>query len=61
MKTSTIHQLLELVAMFVNNYQPWREKRDEILNEASDEEKISLQEFAAWFGPEQKAGEGLGE
>lgn len=46
-----VHQILDLVTDLVNNPSTptWRETRDLILEECSEDQKTALYEFAAWF------------
>lgn len=50
MDTQKIEKLLELIGEIVNAEKgSWNEKRDLVLNEASQEDKTNLLEFAGWF------------
>jgi hypothetical protein len=45
-----VQQLLETIYDLVHSPgADWRSKRDDILNEASEDEKTALLEFCAWF------------
>jgi len=46
---SDISRLLFFIDKIVSSNGSFREKRDAILAEASDDEKTSLFEFASWF------------
>jgi len=42
--------LIELIADLVDSTgRTWKEKRDDVLAHASDDEKVALGEFASWF------------
>jgi hypothetical protein len=51
MNQKKIERLLGLISDFVQETdgQSWRDKKDAILAEASDEDKTNLTEFCAWF------------
>ncbi len=50
MEASKIRKLLELVYELVKEPgATWREKRERVLEEASEQEETQLFEFAAWF------------
>jgi hypothetical protein len=44
-----IETLLSLIDTIVNAEGTWKEKRDKIMDEASDNDKSNLAEFAGWF------------
>jgi len=44
-----IQTLLDLIEKLTNQGKPWKEKRDSVLAEASDDQKTALEEFAGWF------------
>ena len=47
-----IKALLDLITEVVDEEgQSWQEKRDAILEAASEAEKVALDEFSAWFDP----------
>lgn len=47
---SHIEKLLELIDEFVNwEEKNWKDKRDAVLKNISDEDKASLEEFCSWF------------
>lgn len=54
MDKAKIEKLLELIGEAVNStggqHDPgWKEKRDRVLAEASDDDRTNLHEFAGWF------------
>lgn len=49
MKVTTIRTLLDAIDDIIGEEISWRQKREEILAEASDADKINLEEFSAWF------------
>jgi hypothetical protein len=49
MDKRNIHALLLALANVVPGDGPWQEKRDAVLAEADESDKINLEEFASWF------------
>ncbi len=52
MQTKKIVLLLKLINEIVNEGDPWREKANSIMDQANDDDKVSLNEFAGWFEEE---------
>lgn len=44
-----VEKLLELIGKAVNNNGTWHDKRDAVLAEATDGDKVNLSEFCGWF------------
>ena len=49
MNTTDKRILLALIERLVNGNKSWREKRADLLAEATVEERTALEEFASWF------------
>jgi hypothetical protein len=48
-----IGTLLTTLGEIVNSDSPWKEKRDAILKECTDNDRTNLAEFSAWFPDEE--------
>lgn len=49
MTTSEIQKLLEYITIVVNGNGSYAEKREKILDNATDDDKTALFEFVSWF------------
>ena len=49
MTEANLRELLNLINELVQVSAPWSEKRDMLLKEATDEDKMNLNEFVGWF------------
>lgn len=49
MDNAKLSKLLELVSELVGEGKPWKEKRDMLLAEASEDDKTNLMELVGWF------------
>jgi hypothetical protein len=54
MNEASIGKLLNLIAEIVRENGPWKEKAKAILDEATNSDKINLQEFCTWFDEEDE-------
>lgn len=52
---SHIEKLLELIDELVNDDKlPWTKKREMVLKDIGDGDRISLEEFCSWFAPDKE-------
>jgi hypothetical protein len=55
MNKAMIDQLLELISEIVReDEESWREKAKKIKDQATDDERIDLDEFCSWFTEEEE-------
>lgn len=54
MQRVRMRALIELICDLTREDGPWIEKRNRLLDLASHDERVYLEEFAAWFEPEDK-------
>lgn len=52
--SNEIEKLLELIGDLVSGEGTWTEKRDRVLNNASENDKTNLNEFCGWFEDNDK-------
>jgi hypothetical protein len=50
MLKAQLEQFLELLSSLVNESGPWQEKKEALLEVASDDDRSVIEEFVGWFG-----------
>lgn len=49
MTEAKLRALIDLVDELANGPEPWKKKREALLAQCSEDQKIALEEFAGWF------------